>query len=178
MKQTLNGRLVAALCLGSLLALGGCATEPGLDTAPAMAQQLVRENAEAQQLRPFLEEQGYVMQLAAAKDVMTEEQSLLGIPFTRGNEEAHLMFQRTPSGEVSMVVALVRTTSQEPSEAFTPFGVLNGRVEQLRVAPAACDRLCQAAGSYACIVWPGWWTMPYAALNDCIVRANQLCGCL
>ncbi len=182
MEQKMQGRLIAALCLGSLLVLGGCATEPGLDTAPAMAKRLVHENADAQQLRPFLEGQGYVMQLEASQDVVNGEQSLLGIPFARGNEQAHLVFQRGPRGEVSLVVALVLTTGEaDPASSFRPFGVVNGRVEPLRVPsmePAPyCDLICQAGGTYACMVKPGWWEYGYPAANDCLLRSAQLCGC-
>ena len=66
----------------------------------------------------------------------------------------------------------------EPLKQYTLFGVVNGKVESLKqeVTQAACDNLCMAAASFACMIHPGWWTFGYPAANDCIIRGSQICG--
>ncbi|WP_037583108.1 hypothetical protein, partial [Stigmatella aurantiaca] len=85
MHRPLKLRTAVMLCVCSLLALGGCST-PGedLEGTPSLAEQLVKTNTDAQQLRLFLEGQGFTMQLEQTADTVTGAQSLLGIPFARG----------------------------------------------------------------------------------------------
>ncbi|MDC0712890.1 hypothetical protein POL68_30795 [Stigmatella sp. ncwal1] len=183
MHRPLKLRTALMLCVCSLLALGGCsAAGEDLEGTPAMAEQLMKTNPDARLLRHFLEGQGFTMQLDHVADAVMDEQSLLGIPFARGQERATVLFQLSAQGEVALVFAQIqKSSSQAKLEEKNLYGVINGQVLSLnrpseQEAPY-CDFLCLTAGTYMCSVDPGYAHYGWPTLNDCLVRNSQNCGC-